>query len=66
MKLDRKAFSIKTFAQADNNRAYWLTKTPAERLAAAWRLSCRLYRLDPDNKEDIKLDRNYFKIRKRL
>ncbi len=65
MKLDKKAFAIKTFAQADNNRAYWLTKTPKERLAAAWNFSCRMYNLNPDNLEEIKLDRTIFKIRKR-
>jgi len=66
MKLDKKAFAIKTFAQADNNRAYWMTKTPKERLEAAWAFSCRMYNLDPNNREEIKLDRTYFKIRKRL
>mgnify|MGYP007083295513 CR=1 FL=1 len=31
-KLDRTQFKIQTFEQADNNRAYWLSKTPNEGL----------------------------------
>jgi len=63
MKLDKKAFAINTFAQADNNRAYWLKKTPKERLDAAWYLSCIAYGLDPRKKH--KMDKTFFRIRKR-
>jgi len=33
--MDRTAFKINTFEEADNNVEYWLSKTPTERLAAA-------------------------------
>ena len=65
MKLDKKAFAINTFAEADNNRADWFKKTPQERIVAAWKFSCRMYHVNPDNLEDIKLDRSYFKVRRR-
>ncbi|HHH49393.1 MAG TPA: hypothetical protein ENK52_00255 [Saprospiraceae bacterium] len=61
-KLDRTAFKIQSFQQADNNRSYWLSKTPLERLAAAWYLSCSAYNV---NQEQIKMDRTAFKMRKR-
>jgi hypothetical protein len=61
-KLDRTAFSIKTFKEADNNRAYWLSKTPAERWAAAWYLTCCAYGIDYKNPP--KLDRTAFSMRK--
>lgn len=32
--LDRTAFSIVPLAEADNDMQYWLSKSPAERLAA--------------------------------
>jgi len=42
-KLDRTAFKIQTFKEADNNRNEWLKKTPEERWADSWYLlaSCR-------------------------
>lgn len=42
-RLDRSTFKIKTFNEADNNRAYWLEKSVAERLRAAWYLTCSAY-----------------------
>lgn len=62
-KLDRTAFKIQTFEEADNDRNYWLSKTPWERLLAAWFLSCTAYGLDPEKPQ--KLDRTAFSIRKR-
>jgi hypothetical protein len=32
-RLDRTAFKINTFREAENNRAYWLSKSPEERFA---------------------------------
>jgi hypothetical protein len=61
-KLDRTAFKIQTFEEADNNRAYWLSKTPAERWSAAWYLTCCAYNIDPKNPP--RLDRNVFSQRK--
>ena len=34
-RLDRSAFSIQTYKQASNQRQYWLSCSPHERLAAA-------------------------------
>jgi len=48
-RLDRTAFKIQSFKEADNNRAYWLSKTPAERWAAAWYLTCCAYGIDYKN-----------------
>ena len=62
MKLDRTQFKMQCFKEAENDRAYWLSKTPAERFAAAWYLICVAYNLP--HKRDIPLDRTYFKMRK--
>ena len=59
----QKSIAIKTFAQADNNRAYWLMKTPMERRGIAWYLSCIAYGLDPEKQH--KMDKTFFRIRKR-
>lgn len=61
-RLDRSAFKINTFQEADNNRAYWMTKTPDERLAAAWYLIACAWNLDYNNPP--RLDRNVFSMRK--
>jgi len=63
-RLDRSAFKIQTFQEATHQRAYWLDKTPKERLAAAWFLVCVAYGLDYAHEN--RLDRSYFEIRKRL
>ena len=61
-KLDRNAFKIQTFAEADNNKKYWLSKTPAERWAAAWYLTASAYNIDYKNPP--RLDKNVFSKRK--
>lgn len=62
-RLDRQAFAIHTFETASHQRAYWLSKTPGERLAAAWHLTCRAWNL---NVEEVhRLDRTHFSIRRR-
>lgn len=61
-RLDRKSFSIKTFREADQNREYWLQKSPDERFKAAWYLICSAYNIDPDNPP--KMDRQKFSMRK--
>ncbi len=62
-RLDRTAFKIQTFEEASNQREYWLSKTPKERLEAAWYLICAAYNLD--YRAENRLDRTYFQIRKR-
>jgi len=63
MKLDKTAFSHQSLCRAEQNRAYWLSKTPEERFMVAYELSLRAYQLDPDEKH--KLDRTLFCIVKR-
>ncbi|MEY3248196.1 MAG: hypothetical protein RL742_239 [Bacteroidota bacterium] len=62
-RLDRTAFTIQTHQEAANRRAYWMEKTPLERLAAAWYLICAAYNLDIQNPP--RMDRSVFVIRKR-
>jgi hypothetical protein len=62
MRLDRNAFKIQSFGEAENTRAYWLTKTSDERLASAWYLICSAWNVDPKNPP--RLDRNSFSMRK--
>lgn len=61
-RLDRTAFQIQTLEQATHQRRYWLSRPPAERLAAAWYLICAAYNLDPHQPEP--LDRDCFSMRK--
>jgi hypothetical protein len=61
-RLDRNAFKIQSFQEADNTTSYWLSKTPDERIAAAWYLTCCAYGIDPENPPP--LDRTYFRMRK--
>lgn len=60
---DRTTFKIKTYKEASNNRSYWLSKKPIERLQAAWRLNCVAHNLDSSKIQ--KMDRSAFVIRKR-
>ena len=60
-RLDRTAFKVQSFQEADQNKTYWLSKLPIERLAAAWYLSCCAFNVDS---QKIKLDRTAFQIRK--
>ncbi len=61
-KLDRTAFSMGTFEDASNWVAYWRTRPLAERLQAAWMLTCRAYGYSEDRPP--KLDRTFFSMRK--
>lgn len=57
-RLDKTAFSMRSFEEADNSVEYWLQKTPAERIHAAYVLSLRAYGYDPEN--EPRLDRTLF------
>lgn len=48
-RLDKSTFKKQSIEEADNNVDYWLSKTPHERLVAAYRLSLRAYGYDPDH-----------------
>lgn len=61
-RLDRTAFKIQSYDSAAKQRAYWLSKTPAERLAAAWYLTCAAWNLDIET--PLRLDRSSFSMRK--
>ena len=62
-RLDKSSFKKQSFKEADSNRAYWMSKTPMERLIAAYHLSLRAYGYDPDNPPPM--DKTYFTRRKR-
>jgi hypothetical protein len=47
LKLDRSAFEVVSLAQEGDDRAYWLSKTPEERLQAAEIMRQIIYGYDP-------------------
>ena len=51
--MDKTAFKKQSFEEADNNRKFWLSKTPGERLISAYRLSLRAYGFDPDDPPEM-------------
>lgn len=61
-RLDKTSFKIQTFAEADNTKNYWLSKTPAERWAAAWYLSASAFNIDYKNPPPM--DKLFFSLRK--
>ena len=61
-KLNRSAFKINSFEEADNNCSYWMKKTPQERFAAAWYLISCAWNFDINNPPQ--LDRTLFSMRK--
>lgn len=62
-RLDKTAFKSGKIADQNNNVAYWLNKTPIERLEAAWFLTCHAYGID--YKDPPKLDKMKFSKRSR-
>lgn len=62
-RLDRGAFKIQSQREAAQQRAYWMSKSPKERLAAAWYLICSAYGLDYAQPQPM--DRSAFSIRNR-
>lgn len=63
-RLDRNYFRIQSYEQSAHTRAYWLTKSPQERIEAAWYLICCAYNLNRN--EPQRLDRQVFSIRKQI
>jgi hypothetical protein len=62
-RMDKNYFKKQTLQEADHNENYWKDKSVEERLSAAWYLICHAYNIsytDPP-----RMDKNYFKIRKR-
>lgn len=59
-KLDRTAFKIQTFEEADDDVEFWATLTTHEIFDFSWHLTCRTYDLDPD--KEHRMDRTVFNI----
>jgi hypothetical protein len=47
VKIDRKAFSVGSVLEPSDEKAYWLSKTPQERLQAAELMRQIVYGYDP-------------------
>lgn len=62
-RLDKTVFKKQSHKEADMNVRYWRSKTPTERLIAAYNLSLRAYGYDPA--DPPKMDKTYFRIKKR-
>jgi hypothetical protein len=61
-KLDRSAFKINSFKEADNTYSYWMLKSADERFAAAWYLISCAWDFDINNPP--RMDKTFFLIRK--
>ena len=61
-RMDRTVFAMQTFKESDDKRAYWLTRTPTERLQAAFYLNSVAYNFDLHNPP--KMDRTVFAMGK--
>lgn len=61
--LDRKAFRIQTFEEADSHILYWRTRPVVERVAAMVELTRRAFNV-PDGRE-LRIDRSEFRIKSR-
>jgi len=60
-KLDRSAFRKRPIEDQGHDRSYWLSKTPRERICAAFYFSLRAHGLDPHSYP--RMDKSYFLIR---
>ncbi|MEZ4931447.1 MAG: hypothetical protein R2788_04855 [Saprospiraceae bacterium] len=61
-RLDRTKFKIQSFQEADDQLNYWLTKTPMERLQAAFYLISVAW--DFDFYDPPRMDKLKFSVRK--
>ncbi|MCY7330631.1 MAG: hypothetical protein LH618_18915 [Saprospiraceae bacterium] len=61
-RLDRTAFRIQTHTEAAHQRTWWLSRSAAERLSAAWYLTCAAYNIPYHGQH--RLDRTVFSARK--
>ncbi|MEM8584434.1 MAG: DUF6036 family nucleotidyltransferase [Bacteroidota bacterium] len=59
--MDKTAFRIKTFKEAEDHTSYWQSKSVEERLSAATELTRRAFNLSAD--DFGKIDKAYFAIR---
>lgn len=61
MNMNKSTYHTFSFAEKDNRRKYWLSKTVPEKLSAAWYLICSAY--DINNTADKRIDKKEYKIR---
>jgi hypothetical protein len=59
-RLDKTAFKVQTFEEADNHYGFWENKSTKERLDAACYLICMTFKVKPSTK----LDKTVFSKRK--
>lgn len=62
--MDRTAFRINTFAEADSNAKYWVTRSPEERLRALEFLNRQVWNIAPDTVIAINRSASSVRIRK--
>ena len=63
-RLDKSKFRKGSVEYIDDTRAYWLSKSPTERLQAAYFLILRTYGYSPDNPP--RMDKTIFSMRKHV
>ena len=61
-KLDKTTYCRQSLKSADNNTAYWLSRSMPERLQAAYMLSLRVYGYDPEHPPAM--DKRFIKKRR--
>lgn len=60
--MDKTAFKIQTFEEADDTMRNYSDFTPAERVRIYWHLTSIAYKFDPDNPP--RMDKTVFQMRK--
>jgi len=58
-KVDRTAFTVSSLSEPSDEKAYWLSKTPQERLEAVELMRQVIYGYDPST---ARLDRSFFEV----
>jgi len=61
-RLERHIFKAQSYSASTYTRSYWMKKAPAERLQAAWYLTCSAYNIDFE--APIPLNKTVFSKRK--
>ena len=61
-KLDKKAFKMQTFAEAEKNKVFDKNVSLADRLRMAFHLTCTIYGIKEG--DSLKVDRTVFSARK--
>ena len=61
-RLDKTAFKMQTFAEAERNKVFDKDVSPADRLKMAFHLTCTIYGIKEG--DSLKVDRTVFSARK--